>query len=211
VNGAPLETSLGVLVRTAIEAVGNDARAGFYLANDEGTALHHVVGKPAEYAEAVDGFKVGPDSLACGLATATGEPVLTADVRNEPLWQPWLWMAEKFDYRGCWSFPIHTAARKFVGTLAIYSRQPREATKRDQELGSLLTRTASIIISRHKESEVRKQAEEALRQSEARFRMIADNISTLAWTCDELGNVTWYNKRWLDYTGLTFEEMKDWG
>ncbi len=45
-------------------------------------------------------------------------------------------------------------------------------------------------------------AEAALRESEERFRMLADNMSQLAWTCDLLGNVTWYNQRWLDYTGL---------
>jgi PAS domain S-box-containing protein len=54
------------------------------------------------------------------------------------------------------------------------------------------------------------QPGEALRESEERFRMLADNISQLAWTCDLLGNVTWYNKRWLDSTGLTFEDMKGW-
>ncbi len=53
-------------------------------------------------------------------------------------------------------------------------------------------------------------AKEALRQSEDRFRMLADNMSPLAWICDQLGNVTWYNKRWLDYTGMTFEEMAGW-
>jgi PAS domain S-box-containing protein len=57
----------------------------------------------------------------------------------------------------------------------------------------------------------RKRADELLRASEERFRMVADNISQLTWTCDQLGNVTWYNKRWLDYTGLSFEEMKGWG
>ena len=56
----------------------------------------------------------------------------------------------------------------------------------------------------------RKRAEEALRQSEGRFRMLADNMSQLAWTCDLLGNVTWYNERWLDYTGMTFEDTKGW-
>jgi PAS domain S-box-containing protein len=57
----------------------------------------------------------------------------------------------------------------------------------------------------------RHEIEEKLRESEERFRMMADNISQLAWTCDQLGDVTWYNQRWLDYTGLSFDEMKDWG
>lgn len=55
-----------------------------------------------------------------------------------------------------------------------------------------------------------KRAQRSLAASEERFRMIADNIVQLAWTCDTLGNVTWYNQRWLDYTGLTFDEMKGW-
>ena len=57
----------------------------------------------------------------------------------------------------------------------------------------------------------RTRAEESLRESEAEFQILADNIAQLAWTCDRLGDVIWYNKRWLDYTGLTFEEMKEWG
>nr|MBA3651760.1 PAS domain S-box protein [Chthoniobacterales bacterium] len=56
-----------------------------------------------------------------------------------------------------------------------------------------------------------RKADAALRISEDRFRAMADNISQLAWTCDQLGNVNWYNQRWLDYTGLTFDEMRDWG
>ena len=57
----------------------------------------------------------------------------------------------------------------------------------------------------------RKLAEARLRESEERFRMVADNISQLTWTCDRLGEVTWYNQRWLDYTGLAAAEMMGWG
>jgi PAS domain S-box-containing protein len=53
-------------------------------------------------------------------------------------------------------------------------------------------------------------AEGALRESEERLRMLADNMSQLAWTCDRLGAVTWYNRRWIEYTGLSFEDMKGW-
>lgn len=55
------------------------------------------------------------------------------------------------------------------------------------------------------------QAHVALRESEQRFRMIADNIAQLAWTADPKGLVYWYNQRWYDYTGTTFEQMQGWG
>jgi PAS domain S-box-containing protein len=164
-NDAPLETSLGVLVRTAADGLGQDVRAAFYLANSDRTSLHHVVGMPAAYAEAIDGSKIGPESLACGLATHTGQPVLTSDVKKDALWEPWLWLAERFEYRACWSFPINTATGECVGTLAVYFGQPRAATERDLELASLLTNTASIIVSRHRESEARKRTEADLRRS----------------------------------------------
>lgn len=53
--------------------------------------------------------------------------------------------------------------------------------------------------------------ENALRESEARFRELADNISQFAWTADARGWIYWYNKRWHDYTGTTLEEMQGWG
>ena len=55
------------------------------------------------------------------------------------------------------------------------------------------------------------EAEQALRDSEARFHDLADNISQFAWTADPSGWIYWYNKRWHDYTGTTLEEMQGWG
>jgi len=125
---------------------------------------HHIVGMPPAYAKLVDGFKIGPESFACGLATHKGVPVITTDVTKEPRWAPWLNMTEMFDYRACWSFPIHTMAGKFVGTFAAYFRQAREASSRDVRFAELVTQTAAIIIARHIDAELRKSAEEALRE-----------------------------------------------
>jgi PAS domain S-box-containing protein len=54
----------------------------------------------------------------------------------------------------------------------------------------------------------RKRAEATLRESEERFRTLADNIAQFAWMADGDGELFWYNKRWYDYTGTTFEQMR---
>ncbi len=57
----------------------------------------------------------------------------------------------------------------------------------------------------------RKRAEDALLETEKRFRLLADNISQLAWMADSKGWIFWYNQRWFEYTGTTLEQMQGWG
>ena len=54
-------------------------------------------------------------------------------------------------------------------------------------------------------------AEQKLRISLEQFSAMADNISQLAWMVDDKGSLYWYNQRWYDYTGTTFEEVQGWG
>ena len=48
-------------------------------------------------------------------------------------------------------------------------------------------------------------AEEALRESEARFRLVADNAPVLIWMSAPDGRRVYFNRRWLDFRGRTFE------
>ncbi|MDQ3181382.1 MAG: PAS domain S-box protein, partial [Acidobacteriota bacterium] len=57
----------------------------------------------------------------------------------------------------------------------------------------------------------RKRAEELIRESEEKFRILANSISQFAWMTDASGYIFWYNERWFDYTGTTLEEMQGWG
>ncbi|MGE5315784.1 MAG: PAS domain S-box protein [Acidobacteriota bacterium] len=57
----------------------------------------------------------------------------------------------------------------------------------------------------------RKEAEEALKESEERFRTMANAIPQLAWIARPDGYIYWYNQRWYDYTGTTPEDMQGWG
>lgn len=176
-NGAPLATSLGILTQAAIEQSGDDRRCAFYIADRDGAHRTHVVGMGDACGAKIEGFEISPESLACGLAVASGKPVFTTDVQDEPRWHQLSWPATEIDYRGCWSFPVETATGKLVGSLAMYFTEPREPTQRDRDIVAALTSTAAIIISEH-------QATTALRESEEGFRQFAASSSDALWIRD---------------------------
>jgi PAS domain S-box-containing protein len=57
----------------------------------------------------------------------------------------------------------------------------------------------------------RRQAEREVRESEGRFRTLANSIPQLASMARADGFILWYNQRWYDYTGTTPEQMEGWG
>jgi PAS domain S-box-containing protein len=57
----------------------------------------------------------------------------------------------------------------------------------------------------------RKRAEENLRESERRFRMLAEAIPHQVWSCLPDGSVNYGNQRWMDYSGLTMEQSQGYG
>ncbi len=57
-----------------------------------------------------------------------------------------------------------------------------------------------------------KQAEKILRESEQRFRTMANSSPLMLWVTDESHNLTFVNQSWLDFRGCTQEEAigEDW-
>ncbi len=52
----------------------------------------------------------------------------------------------------------------------------------------------------------RKEAEHALLKSELRFRALTDNIDEIVWVADADWNVTYLNRRYVEYTGIPLAE-----
>ena len=48
------------------------------------------------------------------------------------------------------------------------------------------------------------------RQSEEGFRSLVDNLPELTWSARPDGIIDYYNRRWYEYTGTTFETMRGW-
>ena len=54
------------------------------------------------------------------------------------------------------------------------------------------------------------RAEIALRESSERFRFLAESMPQKIFTARANGEIDYLNRQWLEFTGLTFEQMSDW-
>ncbi len=90
------------------------------------------------------------------------------------------------------------------GIVVAGSRRPDFPTETDRLLLGVGTNQTAIVLAR-------KCAEEALRDSEARFRSIANIAPAVLWTASADGTITFASDRWYAYTGLTPEQNAlDW-
>ena len=121
-----------------------------------------------EYARHVDGFKIGPESLACGLAVQKADAVIAPDVDQDPRWEPWLWLAHTHGYRSCWLFPVQAIGGPVLGTFALYFPKPRAPTRDDLNVVAALAHSAAIIMSTYREAAKRGRAEHALQEANRR-------------------------------------------
>jgi two-component system, chemotaxis family, CheB/CheR fusion protein len=73
------------------------------------------------------------------------------------------------------------------------------------------TNAEKLILLSIEDITVRKQAEEVVKKSERQFRQMAESMPQKVWTADAEGHKNYFNQTYLRYTGLTLEELKDWG
>ncbi len=205
-SGAPLAEALSFLVQSIEKQSSHNMKASILLLDKEKKQLRHGAAPslPQAYNEAIDGLAIGPSAGSCGTAAYTKEPVIVADITADPLWKDFKYLANKYHIRSCWSTPIFSSNYQVLGTFAMYYEEPHIPSAEDRQIIDFVTRTAALVIER-------KYAEERLKESESRFRALAENIPTLSWMANANGWIYWYNKRWYDYTGTTPQEMEGWG
>jgi len=96
--------------------------------------------------------------------------------------------------RAVQSTPLQSRSGRPLGMLSTYWRTPHDPTEEDFRFFDVLARQAADLIERV-------LAEEALRASEERFRLIANSAPVMIWMSDAARQITYLNQTWLDYTG----------
>jgi len=161
-----------------VEELCSGCLCSILLLDSSGKRLWHGAGPsiPKPYAQAIDGFVIGPNVGSCGSAAYCAEQVIVSDIATDPRWTRFRDEAVTNGLRACWSTPILSFENKVLGTFAMYYRQPRSPAPRHQDVIEQITHLASIAIQR-------KRAEEALRASE---QLARGQVEALTYSLDVL-------------------------
>jgi diguanylate cyclase (GGDEF)-like protein/PAS domain S-box-containing protein len=162
-----------------------------------GSFLEHVAGGrlPREYCVAMDRVPVGPRAGSCAAAVYLARQVIVADIGKDPHWEHRRETALRQGLRSAWSTPIKSSDGALVGTFAVYQNQPGTPSGRDFELMARATQLAGIAIER-------RRAEEALKDSEARYRSLFTNVVEGVYQTNAAGKLLTANPALLAMMGF---------
>lgn len=148
---------------------------------------------PPSYRQATDGMEVSSAAGPCCAAISERRRVVVADVAASREFAAFASFALPLGILAGSSNPIMSSTGRVLGTVATYYRQIQEARPQDDLLSEIVTRTAAVIIERSR-------AEALLRESEQRFRNMADHAPAMIWVTATDANRTYLNQTWYEFT-----------
>jgi PAS domain S-box-containing protein len=200
-----LSSALQVVLRDVCEKTGW-VLGHAWVPNQDGTILDFVAawycgdGELKPFRAVSETFRFKPGVGLPGRVWKSKQPSWIEDVINDPNF-PRSAAAQTAGLKTGVGIPILSGG-KVIAVLEFFMRESREQSER---LLSVITAVAGQLDLLRRAN----RAEAAAREQQ--FRTLANSISQLAWMADGEGYIFWYNDRWYDYTGTTFDEMQGWG
>ena len=138
----------------------------------EGIAFQYTVAPrlPEALRAALSSAVIDIRNGSCTAAVYLGRQVLVHDIAKDPFWEQKRKVALDSMLRSAWSMPIKAANGKVLGSLGVFREDVGLPTSVEQDTMAHAAQLAGIAIER-------RLSEEALRESEAKFRGLFETIA----------------------------------
>jgi PAS domain S-box-containing protein len=139
----------------------------------------------------------------------SGARVIIEDVTESDIFRghPSLEAVLAAGVRAVQSMPLVSSTGKLLGMVSTHFGEPAHLGERDLSLMDLLARQAADYLERKQAEDSEKRAEQALRQSELRWRTMAEALPNLLWTGLPDGQCDWLSSQWGKYIGIPEQEL----
>jgi PAS domain S-box-containing protein len=142
-----------------------------------------------------------------GWAVRTGKTHFFQDFSIEPAAVPWREAALIRGYRSSIAIPLSDVSGNVFGVFTLYSGHVNGFTPAEVKLLEELTGDLAFGLSVLRDRVKSRQAEEALRESEEKYRRIIETSNEGSWEVDAGARTTFVNKRMAEMLGYIPEEM----
>ena len=132
-----------------------------------------------------------------GRIWASGQPAWIDDLTEDDNFHR-LALARAVGLRHGFGFPI-VCQSGTIGVIVLLARDSQPSDGPLMEVLSSFGRQIGQFVDR-------RHGEEALRESEARFRTLADGAPVMIWVGEADGTRHWFSRGWLDFTGRALDQ-----
>ena len=172
--GIPFPEVINNLLQ-GVEAIHPEMYSSVLLLMDDNT-IKHLAGPrlPKEYLQMIDGLSIGPRAGSCGTAMYRREPVIVSDIDHDPLWAPYLSIAQRFELKACWSVPIIHSNGEVMASFAIYYHEPKSPSEKEWNTILRLRNFIRLLIENN-------ISLEQIKLSNERYDIVANATHDLIW------------------------------